>query len=566
MPGISSPGVGSGLPVGQIVKDLVDSELYPLKNKLDKQEASLTTQLSSFGLVKSALAKLRTTMNSLTDIKQFKALSCNVSNASVFGATVIDNNAAAGNYQTSVQNLASNHSLASRYFADSTSSIGSGSLTINFGSYNADNTAFTTNTNETPLTINILPGQDNLLSIRDAINNSGSQVRASIVQDSSGPRLTLVSSTTGAASAMQIVVSDNDANNTDNQGLSAFAYDPTNSVNSMTETIKAMDSQVIINGLSMTQSTNQLTTAIEGININLLSAQPGVPINLAITTNTSQISNLVNDFIKQFNETMQTIYSLTALTTVDKNKKEAGVLQKDSDIRTLKFALSSLIGQSIEGASGPLRSLADIGIKTNRQGMLEMDSKVFNNVMATNAADIGTLFAKSASSTDPNINVTSINPKVPAGSYKLNLTNFTPGSTLSGTLGLIDITSEDGLNATGTGIFNGLVFQVIAGSSGNRGSINVTDGVAVQFDHLLADYLDSGSSKGELSLRTSLIDDNLSAIKLERSKLSIKELELTKRYTKQFTTLDLLLSKLKGTADFLTQQLDNMPAANSKRK
>ncbi|CDZ78354.1 Flagellar cap protein [Legionella massiliensis] len=560
MSGISSPGIGSGLDVKSIVDALVKAEITPTKNRLDRQEADLTTKLSAFGQIKSALAKLQTSMMKLADLSQFNTLTTSVSDNSALTTSISSSSAASpGNYQLQVQQLATQQNLASAAFASSATTVGDGTLTINFGTYSNNNTVFTANPSAQPLTITISPGQDSLASIRDAINNSGSGVQASIVQDNTGARLTLMSTNTGQASAMQITVADSDGNNTDASGLSALAYDPTTGVNSLTQTVAAVDSQVYINGLLLTQSTNQLQTAIQGININLLKAQPGVNVNLSVSTNQTQVTSMVNDFIKQYNDTMSTLNSLTSY---DPSTKKGSPLQSDAGVRALKFSLSSLLSQSIGSNSGSIQSLADLGIMSDDKGLLSMDSNTFNNALNTNANAIATFFAKSATTTDPNIRVQSVGLNVAAGSYAIAINSFTPGSTLSGTIGGIFASSTDGRTLNGSGIYAGLSLDVLAGSTGDRGFVQVTDGLAAQFNNLLSTYLDTG---GTLESRTDQINSGLDDVSKQRDQLALRAQSLADRYSKQFTALDTLLSSMQNTSNFLSQQLANLPLSNQKR-
>jgi flagellar hook-associated protein 2 len=559
VPSISSPGISSGLDVKAIVEALVKSEIAPTKNRLDRHEARLTTQLSALGQIKSTLAKLQGAMQNLTELSQFHTLTASVSDTTALSASVVGSDATTGNYQIQIQQLATQQSLATAPYPSSTSSIGDGTLTINFGTYSTGNTSFTPNPLQPPVTINIVPGQDNLLAIKDAINSSGAGVQASLVQDNSGARLTLTSTNTGSASAMQISVVDSDGNNTDLSGLSALAYDPTQSINSLTQTIAANNSMVYINGLLLTQSSNQLQNAIEGVSVNLLKAQPGVPVNLSITSNQNQTTALVNQFIQQYNDTMTTLNSLTSYNA---ETKKGSPLQSDAGIRMLKFNLSNLIGQPIDGLEGPLHSLADLGITTDINGVLTLDTDTYNAALTNYPNAIAALFAKSATATDPNIRVSSVGIDVQAGLYSLVLNTFVPGMTLSGTIGGVNAVSNDGFTLNGTGPFGELSLEVLAGSVGDCGYINITDGLAVQFNNLLSTYLDDS---GDLASRTDQINENLKEIDDQREQLGFRAVTLANRYTKQFTALDTLLMQMQSTSQFLSQQLANLPQINQKR-
>ncbi|MFW2571412.1 flagellar filament capping protein FliD [Legionella sp. 29fVS95] len=559
MAGLTSSGVGSGLDVKGIVDALVQADITPTKNRLDKQEASITTQLSALGQIKSALSNLQTSMIKLSNINQFYALKSSVTDTSIL-STSVSNDASAGQYQIEVQTIATKQNLASTSYTNSSSTVGNGSITIDFGTYSNNNTVFTANPNKQSVTINVAPGQDSLSAIRDAINNSGSGVQANIVQDSSGYRLTLSSPETGQSLAMRISVIDNDGTNNNSTGLSALAFDPTIGNNSLVQTTVAKDSQVSINGLLLTQSSNQLKNAIEGVTIDLKKAQPGTLVDLTIANNDSQLTNAVNEFIKQYNDTMTTI---NALTSYNAETKKGGTLQADSGVRNLKLNLSKLLGEPLAKSGSTVLTLADIGIKTNKQGLLEMDSEKFNTAVASNYDAIASLFAKTATATDTNIRIKSVGNGVKTGVYNLVITSFVPGTSLSGTIGGVNATSSDGLTLKGTSSFQGLSVEVLAGSTGARGQIEITDGLAVKLNNLVTNYL---GDTGDLSTKTEQLNGRLGDIDTQRAQLTTKASTLSNRYTKQFTALDALLVKMQSTSDFLTQQLANLPQLTANRR
>ncbi|ASQ45757.1 flagellar filament capping protein FliD [Legionella clemsonensis] len=552
--------VGSGLDIKAIVDALVKADLTPAQNRLNQREVNFSTQLSALGLIKSSLAKMQTTMAKLTDLSQAYSLKSTISDESIISATV-NGEASSGTYQIEVKQLATKQNLASAAFVNSSTVIGSGSITIDFGTYSADYSSFTANPDKASVTINIAPGATTLAGIRDAINNRNSGVQASIIQDSQGARLTLLSPETGQATAMKITVVDDDGTHSDTAGLSALAYDPTTGVNSLTQTVEAKNSEVMVNGLLLTQSSNQLKDAIAGITLNLKKAQPGTLVDLKIENDKNQLKAMVNEFIKQYNDTMTTINSLTSYNSTT---KKGGPMQSDAGIRNLKLNLSKLVSEPVGDLNNPIRTLKDTGIKTNEKGLLVMDETKFTEALDNHYMEIGTLFAKTATVTDSNVRIKSVGTTVKAGNYDLIVDSFTPGVELLGTIGGVHASSSDGLTLSGTGDFKGLSVDILAGGTGSRGKITVTDGLAAKFNDLLKIYLDE--KNGEFATRTTQLDKRVEEIAKEREQLEVRAEILTKRYTKQFVALDVLLVKMQGASDFLSQQLANLPQLNRKSR
>lgn len=539
---LSSPGVGSGLDVKTLVDALVKAEITPAQARHDKKITSVSTELSAIGQLKSVLSNLQTSLAKLSDLSQFYNMKYLMSDQDYF-STSITPQAAKGSYQIEVQKLAQQQSLASNYMTNT----GSGTLTITFGTYNGDKTTFTPNASATPASIIIAPGSDSLIAVRDAINNSNSGVTAGIVQDSLGSRLAITSSKTGENYAMKI-----------SGGVSSLNYDPTTGINSLTETVNAQNSIVKVNGITLNQSTNQLQEAISGVTLNLKKAEIGKTITLTVDDNKDQLTSLVNDFVKQYNDSMT---FLTNLTGFNSETKQGGIFQGDPQFRNLKQNLNKWATSPMTNGSSPIKSLADLGIISNKQGLLEIKQEKYKKALENNYKDIGALFAKTATASDPNIRIKSVNTKVKAGSYDVNLTEFTPGVSMSGTIGSLSATSSDGIALNGSGVLGGLSINILSGSTGSRGTITVNDGIAVQMNSFLDTYM---NSKGDLNLRTDQLNKQVKQLDKSQEVIDIRSESIQKRYLRQFTSLDTLLSQMQSTSGFLTQQLANLPKLNSK--
>jgi len=212
---ISSPGLGSGLDVDGIVGRLMAVEQRPLLI-LSNKEASQQAQISAYGSLKGALSSFQSSAKTLANLSIFTGVKANVGDSTIATASA-NTKAAAGNHQIEVQNLAQAQKIKSESFATTSTVIGSGTLTIEFGTYNGDGT-FTSNPTKTSKTITIESDQTELSSIRDAINEASAGITASIVNDGSGNRLVISSDNTGIDNTLKITVDDADGLDLDNAG------------------------------------------------------------------------------------------------------------------------------------------------------------------------------------------------------------------------------------------------------------------------------------------------------------------------------------------------------------
>ena len=144
-----------------------------------------------------------------------------------------------------------------------TASVGTGSLTLSFGTW-ADDGTFSANTDRTDLTVNVTADDNSLAGLRDAINASSDEVSATILKTGSSSYALVVKSREGAAHAMRITATE-DAGAS---GLATFAY---TSVDTDIETVTAADASLELDGTTITRETNEISDLLDGIKLTLKS-------------------------------------------------------------------------------------------------------------------------------------------------------------------------------------------------------------------------------------------------------------------------------------------------------
>ncbi|TPW13311.1 MAG: flagellar hook-associated protein 2, partial [Halothiobacillaceae bacterium] len=138
MPSITSLGIGSGIDVEGLVKQLMEAERAPTAKRLDVREVDLQAKISSFGSLKGALSSFKTTLGSLRSASSVNGKTVSVSDNSVLTATIAGSNATEGSYTLQVDKLAQAHAIASTSFSDIKDVIGTGTLTFAFGTTTFD--------------------------------------------------------------------------------------------------------------------------------------------------------------------------------------------------------------------------------------------------------------------------------------------------------------------------------------------------------------------------------------------------------------------------------------------
>jgi len=422
---ISSPGVGSGLDINSIVTQLMTLERRPIM-LLDQKEAGLQAKLTAFGSVKGALSNLQTAVSTLATTAKFTANTATSADLTVLTASA-SSVADAGTYTIDVTTLAKAHSVASdTAFTNTTSTLGSGTLTIQFGSYSGG--LFTPNPDKGSKSITIDPTQNTLAAVRDKINAAGAGVSANIVNDGSGFRLVITSKDSGTANTLRITTVDDDLNNTDNAGLSQINYDvSTGGSSNTTQTVAATNAVFAINGLAITKSSNTVTDAIHGVTLNLL--KPASSTTLTVARDSAGIQTAVQAFVKGYNDARK---ALTDLSSYNATTKQAAQLQGDSTVRSLQAAMRDILNGALSTSGGGFSTLSDIGISFQKDGTLALNTVKLQAAIADQTKDISTLFASVGKPADSLISFAASTANTKPGSYAVNITQLATQGTAVG--------------------------------------------------------------------------------------------------------------------------------------
>jgi flagellar hook-associated protein 2 len=365
---ISSAGIGSGLDVQNIITSLMAVEKQPL-TVLQTKASTMQTQLSAFGQLQSLVSAFHDAAAPL-----FSADSFNLTNSSSTDPTSVSaastTKAQPGSYSVAVSALASGQTTVSAagQFTDSNTAVGTGSITISLGSWNAAQTTFTPKAGAQDVTIPIGADANTLAGIRDKINGANAGVTASLITDANGSRLALQSTTPGASNGFRVTVADDDSNNTDAAGLSRLAFDPANGVTQMSVTQKAGSTQATINGIAVTSDSTTLTDVVEGMTFSLNKVTTA-PVTINVTRNTDALKTMVTSFVSAYN-TLSSF--LTQATKYDPTTNTAALLQGDSTTTSIQSQLRQLVTQS-GSSSSAFSTLSSIGVEFQKDGTLKVN-------------------------------------------------------------------------------------------------------------------------------------------------------------------------------------------------
>lgn len=362
--GLTSVGIGSGLDIGGIVTALVNAESAGKIAKFDVNEGKINAQISGIGSLKSAMSEFKSKLTTLTKTETFSSQKVAASTKEYLTATV-DKTAVSGSYQVKVEQLAQNQKVGSAVVVDNDTSIGTGSLSIVVGSGDSFNID--------------VEATDTLTEIMNKINSSddNSDVTATIINGELGPQLVLGSKNSGEENTISVTATDSDGNS----GL-ADTF-------SMTEITAAKSAIAYIDGVKVVSQTNEIEEGITGVSLKLTAADIDKATTLTITKDTSKSKTAIEGFVSAYNAVMTTIQGLTGYNA---DTEKAGILQGDSLPRSIQSQMRNMLSSQFSTSDGN-KMLANLGVTTTREGLLEVDSTKLTEVISSDKGALAEMFS-----------------------------------------------------------------------------------------------------------------------------------------------------------------------------
>lgn len=391
MPSITSTGIGSGLDVNAIVKQLVAVEARPL-TMLQKARTELDAQLSSFGKLQGLVAAMRDSASALASPTLWNRATASSGDTTAVAVTAAAG-APVGSYAVKVHAMAAPQTLSSTAtwpFPDSL--VPAGSLTIELGRWEVDGsttppstTGFSPKSGSSALNVEVADG-DSLSTVRDKINAAGAGVVASLVTDAGGTRLALRSATTGADNAFRVEGTG---------GVSALAYDARSGTNPMQRAQVAADARASVNGIEVSASTNTLEGVVDGLTVKLL-RPTSTEVGVTVAADDPAVKAGVDAFVKSYNELAAFIREQTKY---DAGAKSGGALQGDRTVLGLQSQLRGVINAG-SSASSVFSRLSDVGVSLKVDGTLEVNGSRLDDALAGRRSELRAVLAADAATGD----------------------------------------------------------------------------------------------------------------------------------------------------------------------
>ncbi|MES3082605.1 flagellar filament capping protein FliD [Sphingomonas faeni] len=355
---------GSGVDTGTLVTSLVSAQFAARTAALKTKSDTLTAQISGVGTLKSTMTGFSTALANLVKGGSLQTQPTS-SNAAILSATATSGAKLSGlSSSITVTRLATGQvarTTTAVAAADRATSLGTGALTLTVGG------------KDTVIDV----GDGSIDAVAAGINASKTGVTASVVTDANGGAYLSVKGATGSANAFTL------------KGEKGDALDIGGSTATKTSLVStAQNAQLTVDGIAVERPSNTVSDLVTGVTLQLNGIST-VPVSLTSTPPTDALTQAVNDVVTTYNEVLKTITEQTDPIT--------GNLRADPAAKSLLRSLQALVSKPLVGGAiaGLPRSLSEIGVATNTDGTLRVDSALLAKQLAANPDTIEAMFAPS---------------------------------------------------------------------------------------------------------------------------------------------------------------------------
>lgn len=383
---ITSAGSASGMDFESIIAAMVEAKSASISNTTTTRKAETELELSGVGKLKSALKTFQESIEALTEGTGFneRKVTTDLTEENQYFTVTTEEDAANGNYNISVDQLAQSEKIAQKF--DTGKTFTAGTLKFTVPGVKDENGNWTTDSNGTEIKertfeIKVEDG-DTLDSLRRKINNNDYGVTATILNTKDGQKLVIDSGFSGDDATFKIEGTG---------GMTDFNYDSTtNTAGKWDVTQHAQDAVIRVDGEEMRSDTNEFDNAISGLTItaNKLSAKDDngdvITNSVAITADNDKVTEKMQNFVNAYNTLMSTMDDLYKHNTYTdgENNYDGGELAGDNMLRSLQNQLQNMMSSMGNGANG--MNIYSMGFELESDGTISLDKTEFKEGLTDN--------------------------------------------------------------------------------------------------------------------------------------------------------------------------------------
>ncbi|MCE9620936.1 MAG: flagellar filament capping protein FliD [Actinomycetia bacterium] len=383
----------SGIDTESIVTKMMAIERRP-QDLLNIRVTKTQKAQTAWQAIADKLTALKSASDALAGLDTISKLrSVTSSNTAVIGVRAIGAGANLSSNVEVVGLAAAKSVLAGDVFASASDAIGARTLDI---------------TASSGATTTITSTDGTLGGLAAAVNNAGLGVNAKVLQTAPGQyQLSLTATSSGTAASF----------NAAGTGWT-----------SLTTVRAAANSQVVVDGVTVTRSTNVLTDVLDGVELTLVGTSPS-PVSVTSTRDDSAIIAKVKGLVDAIGALAS---GIGIATKTSSDSAQRGPLAADVTARQIMDSVRRAISQPLTTAGGTTTTASALGISLTREGAITFDAGKLSASLTSDPDTVMAVLGSSANSTANGVSVVGTTSAAATGTRAISVTVAATRATLAG--------------------------------------------------------------------------------------------------------------------------------------
>jgi len=548
---------GSGIDISTLVKNLVTAETQVEQDNVKKDTVAIETKISEVANLSKNLSEFGKKLVTYEDLANAVVTNSHSENLEV--KTLNSSSLQNSSYNIAVNKIAKEQIIHVDFSTDTNSLtlLELGTINVEFGTWSGDNAkSFSSNGNTSSITIS--DGQNSLEDVVTALNALDG-LQANLIANKSSTSL-LIRSDLGAENGFKITNTGLDAQNP----LANLTFDISgiNSIDQNKLTQHAQDAEIDIDGVIINSGTNIFKNAISGAEITTLKAtSSGEKAHISFTDDQESLKNDIRILVSELSQIKNDIKELTRRGL---NGEEDGPLAGDIRAKQILRRFEKITTTGLKGFGKNEVFLSQLGFRTELDGSITFDEKVFDKTMENNKEirnNMREIIFGIGFQTDNNemeIRNDADNNFVPK-SYTYQIAEVSAGNY---TISLGEQTFSVSPNQDGDvslnireGDLNGLNFTLTSNllKDGSSGFFNIGMGFVPEFKNYVESLI---GPTGELTKNSESYKDQLVNLEVLSTELTDRKERLTDRYSIEFGKMETSISGIKRSGEYITSLVE----------
>lgn len=218
----------------------------------------------------------------------------------------------------------------------------------------------------TKRTITIDSSNNTLAGLRDAINDEGVGVTATLTTVSEHDvRLVLTSNTMGSSGKITM------------SGLAGFSFDPTTGSGDLSQASAdggeaAQGSKIKLNGVTVTKESNTISDVVQGVTLSLTGVTTSATTLTVTQDKSTALTAALTKVVDAYNELNTAVHDLG---DYNAETKAGGILLGNSTLRTVSSSIKNLFQSAVSGTTGSdYKYLSNLGLEFQKDGSIVFSS------------------------------------------------------------------------------------------------------------------------------------------------------------------------------------------------